>query len=44
MLNYYFKKTYPDIGAILSTKARLKQNPAPPVANQNAVFLNKNNN
>lgn len=30
--------TYPDIGAILSTNARLKQNPAPPVANQNEVF------
>lgn len=29
----------PAIGNIFSVKARLKQNPAPPVANQKVIFL-----
>jgi hypothetical protein len=27
------------VGIILSARARLKQNPAPPVANQKAIFF-----
>lgn len=31
-------KTHPAIGVIFSANARLMQNPAPPVANQNFTF------